>query len=239
MASIHIKIRVKISKYLRTQPCPLNSLGPENVSLDAIVCCSPAMAAALPSYGSSCLPISNTSFEHLRIVERFYPPPVDILRHLRVEGKPNHFPTEIPPRIHARCGKQGFPSAQPYLSHTPGVTDPTSSPSVLKEENPYHHLRITVTSGGCHGFQYMMSLEAASKIDPEEDTVFEAEFSPEEGSSEAAGQAKVVMDEPSLELLYGSTVDYTMELIGSQFKIVDNPRATSNCGCGTSFDVTD
>ncbi|KAF5862437.1 hypothetical protein ETB97_011627, partial [Aspergillus alliaceus] len=119
------------------------------------------------------------------------------------------------------------------------ITDPTSSPSATKEENPYHHLRITVTSGGCHGFQYLMSLEAASKIDAEEDTIFEAEYTPEEGSPESAGQAKVVMDEPSLELLYGSTVDYTMELIGSQFKIVDNPRATSNCGCGTSFDVTD
>ncbi|KAF7586008.1 hypothetical protein BBP40_009714, partial [Aspergillus hancockii] len=119
------------------------------------------------------------------------------------------------------------------------ITDPTSSPSITKEENPYHHLRITVTSGGCHGFQYLMSLEAASKIDPEEDTIFEAEYSPEEGSPEGAGEAKVVMDEASLELLYGSTVDYTMELIGSQFKIVDNPRATSNCGCGTSFDVTD
>ncbi|KAE8146032.1 hypothetical protein BDV25DRAFT_163283 [Aspergillus avenaceus] len=83
----------------------------------------------------------------------------------------------------------------------------------------------------------MMSLEAASKIDPEEDTIFEAEPTPEEGSP--AGEAKIVMDEPSLELLYGSTIDYTMELIGSQFKIVDNPRATSNCGCGTSFDVTD
>ncbi|KAH1966349.1 hypothetical protein KXV58_001928 [Aspergillus fumigatus] len=106
-----------------------------------------------------------------------------------------------------------------------------------KEENPYHHLRITVTSGGCHGFQYLMSLEAASKIDPEEDTVFEAE--PEQGTTSGAGEAKVVMDEPSLELLSGSTVDYTMELIGSQFKIVDNPRATSNCGCGTSFDVKD
>ncbi|KAH1977685.1 hypothetical protein KXW88_008292 [Aspergillus fumigatus] len=100
-----------------------------------------------------------------------------------------------------------------------------------------HHLRITVTSGGCHGFQYLMSLEAASKIDPEEDTVFEAE--PEQGTTSGAGEAKVVMDEPSLELLSGSTVDYTMELIGSQFKIVDNPRATSNCGCGTSFDVKD
>ncbi|KAH8424515.1 HesB/IscA family protein [Aspergillus melleus] len=119
------------------------------------------------------------------------------------------------------------------------ITDPSSSPSATKEENPYHHLRITVTSGGCHGFQYMMSLEAASKIDPEEDTVFEAEYTPEEGSPQGPGDAKVVMDEPSLELLSGSKVDYTMELIGSQFKIVDNPRATSNCGCGTSFDVSD
>ncbi|GKZ16602.1 hypothetical protein AbraIFM66951_000163 [Aspergillus brasiliensis] len=119
------------------------------------------------------------------------------------------------------------------------ITDPSSSPSITKEENPYHHLRITVTSGGCHGFQYLMSLEAASKIDAEEDTIFAAEA--EEGEAEAAGagEAKVVMDEPSLELLSGSTVDYTMELIGSQFKIVDNPRATSNCGCGTSFDVQD
>ncbi|OJJ46664.1 hypothetical protein ASPZODRAFT_132763 [Penicilliopsis zonata CBS 506.65] len=118
------------------------------------------------------------------------------------------------------------------------ITDPSSSPSPTKEENPYHHLRITVTSGGCHGFQYLMSLESASKIDVEEDTIFEAEA--EDGvPAESAGDAKVVMDEPSLELLSGSTVDYTMELIGSQFKIVDNPRATSNCGCGTSFDVKD
>ncbi|KAI9934660.1 hypothetical protein ASPWEDRAFT_161291 [Aspergillus wentii DTO 134E9] len=118
------------------------------------------------------------------------------------------------------------------------ITDPTSSPSAIKEENPYHHLRITVTSGGCHGFQYIMSLESASKIDPDEDTVFEA-GPPEDPSTAGPGEAKVVMDEPSLELLHGSTVDYTMELIGSQFKIVDNPRASSNCGCGTSFDVND
>ncbi|KAJ5787759.1 FeS cluster insertion protein [Penicillium paradoxum] len=119
------------------------------------------------------------------------------------------------------------------------ITDPSSSPSTMKEENPYHHLRITVTSGGCHGFQYMMSLEGASKIDPEEDTIFEGEPEASEAASESAGEALIVMDEPSLELLHGSTVDYTTELIGSQFKIVDNPRATSNCGCGTSFDVSD
>ncbi|KAJ5408054.1 hypothetical protein N7509_001937 [Penicillium cosmopolitanum] len=119
------------------------------------------------------------------------------------------------------------------------ITDPTTSPSATKEENPYHHLRITVTSGGCHGFQYMMSLESESKIDAEEDTIFEGDADPSEISTDANGQAKVVMDEPSLELLSGSTVDYTTELIGSQFKIVDNPRASSNCGCGTSFDVMD
>ncbi|KAL1968566.1 hypothetical protein VTN77DRAFT_1776 [Rasamsonia byssochlamydoides] len=123
------------------------------------------------------------------------------------------------------------------------ITDPESSSiSTTLNENPYHHLRITVTSGGCHGFQYLMSLESASKIDAEEDTVFEAEPSPDDdksSNSTAKGQAKVVMDGPSLELLSGSTVDYTTELIGSQFKIVDNPRATSNCGCGTSFDVKD
>jgi iron-sulfur cluster assembly accessory protein len=119
------------------------------------------------------------------------------------------------------------------------ITDPAStSVSTTLKENPYNHLRITVTSGGCHGFQYLMSLESSSKIDAEEDTVFEAE-KPTDPSETAKGEAKVVMDGPSLELLSGSTVDFTTELIGSQFKIVDNPRATSNCGCGTSFDVKD
>lgn len=96
------------------------------------------------------------------------------------------------------------------------------------DSNPLLALRITVESGGCHGFQYLMSLTNTSAISSEDDTVFEA--------SDGSG-AKVVMDEPSLELLKGSQVDYTMELIGSQFKIVGNPAATSSCGCGTSFDI--
>lgn len=73
-----------------------------------------------------------------------------------------------------------------------------------------------------------MSLTNTSSVSPEDDTVFEA--------SDGSG-AKVVMDEPSLELLKGSQIDYTMELIGSQFKVVGNPAATSSCGCGTSFDI--
>ena len=105
-------------------------------------------------------------------------------------------------------------------------------------------LRIQVTSGGCHGFQYLMSLTTPSSPSPqkqqqqqqkqeeqeEEDTIFQAT----DGTD-----AKIIMDEASLELLRDSKVDYTSELIGSQFRIVDNPRAKSSCGCGTSFDVAE
>ena len=99
---------------------------------------------------------------------------------------------------------------------------------MTKEANPNIALRVTVESGGCHGFQYLMSLTNTSAISPEDDTLFE--------SSDRSG-AKVVMDESSLELLKGSKIDFSMELIGSQFKIVGNPAATSSCGCGTSFDI--
>jgi Fe-S cluster assembly iron-binding protein IscA len=120
------------------------------------------------------------------------------------------------------------------------------------DSNPALCLRITVESGGCHGFQYLMSLTDSSQISREEDTLF---VYTKEGTADTvgtesnstlgevnvdtiySGQPKMVMDSASLELLEGSKIDYTMELIGSQFKIVDNPRATSSCGCGTSFDV--
>lgn len=35
--------------------------------------------------------------------------------------------------------------------------------------------------------------------------------------------------------LNGATIDYVIELIGSAFKIIDNPNAQSGCGCGVSF----
>lgn len=40
----------------------------------------------------------------------------------------------------------------------------------------------------------------------------------------------MVVDKISLGLISGSKVDYSTELIGSQFKIIDNPAASSNCG---------
>ncbi|MCJ1306692.1 hypothetical protein MMC25_000335 [Agyrium rufum] len=106
-----------------------------------------------------------------------------------------------------------------------------------QDHNPSLALRVTVQSGGCHGFQYLMSLtnlkdqfKNVSEDAEFEDTIFET-------PDVEGGKARVVMDEASLELLKGSSVDYTMELIGSQFKIVGNPAASSSCGCGTSFDI--
>ncbi|KAF9771068.1 hypothetical protein IL306_011286 [Fusarium sp. DS 682] len=114
-----------------------------------------------------------------------------------------------------------------------------------KDGNPNLALRIQVESGGCHGFQYLMSLvtlpakDAAewSSVVNEDDTIFQ--YIPDDADPATALEEgpKIILDEPSLDLLKGSKVDFTMELIGSQFKIIDNPLATSSCGCGTSFDI--
>jgi Fe-S cluster assembly iron-binding protein IscA len=129
---------------------------------------------------------------------------------------------------------------------------------MTKDGNPYLALRIQVESGGCHGFQYLMSLVTLPPSLPdtkgaaeqrgegdggddgavirEDDTIFT--FAKDEAEAEPTLEApKIILDAPSLDLLKGSKVDFTMELIGSQFKIVDNPLATSSCGCGTSFDI--
>ncbi|KZL77159.1 iron-sulfur cluster assembly accessory protein [Colletotrichum tofieldiae] len=116
-----------------------------------------------------------------------------------------------------------------------------------KDNNPNLALRIQVESGGCHGFQYLMSLvtlpkssesgEDWSKVVGEDDTVFQYLPDDADASRVSFEGPKVVIDEPSLDLLKGSKVDFTMELIGSQFKITDNPYASSSCGCGTSFDI--
>jgi iron-sulfur cluster insertion protein len=82
-------------------------------------------------------------------------------------------------------------------------------------------LRVTVSGGGCSGFQYGFGLDADSG---EDDVVFEA-----------AG-ARVVVDRMSLDLLAGAELIYVDDLMGSYFKL-DNPNAASTCGCGSSFSV--
>lgn len=82
-------------------------------------------------------------------------------------------------------------------------------------------LRVSVSGGGCSGFQYGFDFERT--INPD-DRVFERDG------------VSVVVDEVSLELLAGSQIDFVDDLIGSYFAI-NNPNASSACGCGASFAI--
>lgn len=82
-------------------------------------------------------------------------------------------------------------------------------------------LRLAVDGGGCSGFQYSFTI---AKSEDEDDL-----------SLEQYG-VKVLIDPSSLELIKGSELDYVENLGGSYFS-VNNPNATSSCGCGNSFSL--
>lgn len=102
---------------------------------------------------------------------------------------------------------------------------------ISQQDNQDSGLLIQVESGGCHGFQYNLKLTNIDKELQQQDgdandlIVFERDQG-----------GKVIMNESSLMILQDSKLDYTKELIGSQFKIVDSPYTSSACGCGSSFD---
>lgn len=81
-------------------------------------------------------------------------------------------------------------------------------------------LRVSVEGGGCSGFQYDIRLD-----DPAADDLV----------LEGAGQ-RVLVDAVSLPFLANAVIDFTEELIGARF-VIENPNASSSCGCGTSFSI--
>ncbi|WP_225028199.1 HesB/IscA family protein [Xinfangfangia pollutisoli] len=81
-------------------------------------------------------------------------------------------------------------------------------------------LRVGVSGGGCSGFQYDIKLD-----DPAADDLI----------LEKNGQ-RVLVDPVSLPFLQNAVIDFTDELIGARF-VIENPNASSSCGCGTSFSV--
>ena len=88
---------------------------------------------------------------------------------------------------------------------------------IISELRENSYFRISVQGGGCSGFKYNFSFD--EKIE-KDDIVFN----------------KTVIDKNSLEIINGSVVDYKKEMIGSSF-VIENPKATSSCGCGLSFSV--
>ena len=75
--------------------------------------------------------------------------------------------------------------------------------------------RIAVKGGGCSGFKYEFTFD--KKIEKDD-----------------LKHENIVVDKSSLEMLTGSLVDFSQELIGDSFKI-SNPKTKSSCGCGVSF----
>lgn len=92
---------------------------------------------------------------------------------------------------------------------------------IQQDGRPNLMLRLSVSGGGCSGFQYGFTFDDATTDD---DHVFEH-----------LG-VKLVTDDCSLDLLNGAMLDYVEDLMGSAFQ-VKNPNATASCGCGSSFAV--
>ena len=91
----------------------------------------------------------------------------------------------------------------------------------VQEQVESSFLRISVSGGGCSGFQYGITFDDQRNDD---DFVFERE-----------GVA-VIIDGVSLDLLNGAEVDFVEDLMGASFQI-KNPNAASSCGCGNSFSI--
>jgi len=88
---------------------------------------------------------------------------------------------------------------------------------IVSINTPKKYFRISVKGGGCSGFKY--SFDFDDKIE-EGDVVFN----------------KTLIDKDSLDIINGSVVDFKKEMIGDSF-VINNPKASSSCGCGLSFSV--
>ena len=92
---------------------------------------------------------------------------------------------------------------------------------IKQQGNPALKLRLTVSGGGCSGFQYGFDFDENQKPD---DIVVERDG------------VTMLVDGMSLLYLMGSEVDFIEDLVGASFQVV-NPNATASCGCGSSFSV--
>lgn len=89
------------------------------------------------------------------------------------------------------------------------------------KESPDLKLRVFIQGGGCSGFQYGFQ--------------FEQEQQEDDVSVEQDG-IEVLVDMLSLQYLSGAEIDYLDDLMGSRF-FVNNPNASTTCGCGSSFSI--
>ena len=90
---------------------------------------------------------------------------------------------------------------------------------IQEEGNSNLKLRIFISGGGCSGFEYNFSFDETVNDD---DTVIEK------------NAVSLLIDAMSFQYLTGASIDYREDLEGSRF-VINNPNATTSCGCGSSF----
>ncbi len=88
---------------------------------------------------------------------------------------------------------------------------------ITEENESKKYFRISVKGGGCSGFKYNFSFDNSTS---KNDILFN----------------NAVIDKTSLDIINGSIIDFKVEMIGESF-VINNPRASSSCGCGLSFSV--
>lgn len=100
---------------------------------------------------------------------------------------------------------------------------------IKEENNPKLNLRISITGGGCSGFQYSFSFD---------DEVFEDDTVIEQTCSSGNEAVKLLIDSASYLYLPKAEIDYVQGIQGEQF-VIRNPNAKTTCGCGSSFSIED
>ena len=88
-------------------------------------------------------------------------------------------------------------------------------------ETPVAGLRLMISGGGCSGLQYGMKLEADKA---EDDWELEVDG------------VKLLVDPMTMPMIDNVTIDFVDTLTHTGFKF-DNPNASSQCSCGSSFSV--
>lgn len=90
---------------------------------------------------------------------------------------------------------------------------------IEEEDNNELKLRVYVQGGGCSGFQYGFTFDEEQLDD---DTAVDTDG------------VRLLVDPMSFQYLIGAKIDYKDDLDGARF-IINNPNATTTCGCGSSF----
>ena len=105
------------------------------------------------------------------------------------------------------------------MSFTVTQSAATRIKHLLNDEKKNSFFRISITGGGCSGFQYNFIFDDTLTAD---DQIFECH------------DTKIVIDDISLGLITGGELTFTEDLVASKF-VITNPNATAGCGCGNSF----